>query len=87
MAGRCAGLPATSTQRRGMLCKVLRKERVGGFRMEPGQVVDLPRWVVDAAGEAVQVIEQEKQTNLDLTHKLSGMAKGGRVLVKLPEVE
>lgn len=68
-----------------MIVKVLRKERVGGFHLEPGEIKDVPTWVADAAGDAVEKIGQEKMTNLELEKKLSGTPKGSRVLVKLPE--
>jgi hypothetical protein len=72
-----------------MLVKCRKRAKVGGMRLTPGVLLDLPEWavreIVDCDPEAVEVIERVRADNLDPLGRLTMLPAGGRLIVKLPE--
>lgn len=72
-----------------MLCRILRPEKVGGLRLRPGVLMELPEWVVRELEHRdppiVDVLEQRRADNLDPIGRLANAQGTGRTFVKLPE--
>jgi len=74
---------------RMVMCKVLVREKRHGFRLEPGQIIPFPEWLVDdlIQERIIENVDLPRITNVDWKGSLHNVPPGARVFVKLPEKE